>query len=702
MSTMRVILLFTLLLLCHGKPYKPINIMELMKIHDIMQQDNGSDEDDDDDDNNDDDLDNFIPDCPFGCHCLRRVVQCSDLGLMSVPRDIPADTLMIDLQNNDITEIKEDDFKKLSNLYALFLVNNQISKIHPKAFQNMQKLRLLYLSYNFLTQIPENLPKNILELRIHDNKISRIQKDAFKGMQSLHVLEMSANPIANSGIALGAFNDMATLYLRIAEARLTAIPKDLPSSLTELHLDYNKIAKVEVEDFIRYKHLLRLGLGFNQIKYVENGSLTYIPKVREIHLDNNRLKNIPPGLNSLKYLQLTFRLPGLSMNSTLPCPVFWCFDATGQKMPRKTNPTMGIPSKWSIFSLILLKAFCQDYETSYTDYDTEEEPWPEIPPLLVPEETDSSLVPSNECAKECYCPSSYPFAMYCDNRELKVIPDVPSHIRHLYVQFNKIEAITAKPFTNATSLREINLSHNNLRKVGKEAFSKLQHLTQLHLEHNNLEEIPPSLPRSLQILHLGFNKISKIPSNTIQDLINITALDLCSNRLTDEGIKGKVLSSFKSLMQINMCNNKLKTMPPDLPASLVQLLLEKNSITSIPEGYFRKTPNIMSLRVSHNRIKTIAYKAFNLSHIMELDLGYNQLSQAFFVPKNLEHLYLNHNDYKELNITLMCPKVDPDSPNMLTYIRIDHNKLRGPVDYYTYVCFPRMRMIYYGEQQTAS
>lgn len=75
-------------------------------------------------------------------------------------------------------------------LQALFLVNNQISKIHPKAFQNMGNLRLLYLSYNLLTQVPENLPKNILELRIHDNRISRIHKDAFKGMQSLHVLGM--------------------------------------------------------------------------------------------------------------------------------------------------------------------------------------------------------------------------------------------------------------------------------------------------------------------------------------------------------------------------------------------------------------------------------------------------------------------------------------------------------------------------------
>lgn len=32
---------------------------------------------------------------------------------------------------------------------------------------------------------------------------------------------------------------------------------DFPSSITEMSLDYNKIAKVEVEDFIRYKNLQR-------------------------------------------------------------------------------------------------------------------------------------------------------------------------------------------------------------------------------------------------------------------------------------------------------------------------------------------------------------------------------------------------------------------------------------------------------------
>lgn len=39
-------------------------------------------------------------------------------GLISIPEKIPEDTVMIDLQNNDITEIKEDDFKGLNKLYV--------------------------------------------------------------------------------------------------------------------------------------------------------------------------------------------------------------------------------------------------------------------------------------------------------------------------------------------------------------------------------------------------------------------------------------------------------------------------------------------------------------------------------------------------------------------------------------------------------
>jgi Leucine-rich repeat (LRR) protein len=52
----------------------------------------------------------------------------------------------------------------------------------------MDHLKLLYLSYNLLTEIPANLPRNILELRFHGNRINTIQKEAFKGLRNLNVL----------------------------------------------------------------------------------------------------------------------------------------------------------------------------------------------------------------------------------------------------------------------------------------------------------------------------------------------------------------------------------------------------------------------------------------------------------------------------------------------------------------------------------
>ncbi|KAM6927743.1 asporin [Xenentodon cancila] len=305
---MRVLLLLCLLVLGNAKPYQPVNVMDVMKNYDIMMADSDDEDDDEEEEEEEDNADynDEDEDCPASCRCSPRVVQCSDQGLISVPEKIPEDTVMIDLQNNDITEIKEDDFKGLHKVYGLFLINNKISKIHPKAFKNMDHLKLLYLSYNLLTEIPANLPPNIMELRFHENNINRVQKDAFKGLKKLHVLELGANPLTNSGLEPGAFNDLSTLYVGIAEAKLTAVPKDFPSSITELSLDYNKISKVEVEDFIRYKNLQRLGLGFNQIRSVENGSFASIPNIREMHLDHNRLRKVPPGLNGLRYLQVIF------------------------------------------------------------------------------------------------------------------------------------------------------------------------------------------------------------------------------------------------------------------------------------------------------------------------------------------------------------------------------------------------------------
>ncbi|KAM3871653.1 biglycan b [Diretmus argenteus] len=244
--------------------------------------------------------------CPFGCHCQLRVVQCSDLGLTEVPKNIPVDTKFLDLQNNRITELKENDFKGLSNLYALSLVNNKISKVHPRALVPLKHMQKLYFSRNHLTSIPKNLPPSLVELRIHENHIKKVLEGAFSGLGNMNCIEMGGNPIQNSGFEPGAFKGLKLNYLRISEAQLTGVPKDLPDSLHELHLDHNQIQAVELEDLSRYKHLFRLGLGYNHIRNIENGSLAFLPRLRELHLENNRLTHVPKGLPDMKYLQVVY------------------------------------------------------------------------------------------------------------------------------------------------------------------------------------------------------------------------------------------------------------------------------------------------------------------------------------------------------------------------------------------------------------
>ncbi|MCI4388742.1 hypothetical protein PGIGA_G00089520 [Pangasianodon gigas] len=247
------------------------------------------------------------PVCPFRCQCHLRVVQCSDLGMKNVPEDIPSDAHLLDLQNNKITEIRENDFKGLKGLHALILVNNKITIIHAKAFAPLVNLQRLYLSKNMLKDIPSNMPKSVQELRIHENQITKIKKASFTGMVNVIVMELGSNPLTSSGVDADAFKDLKRVsYIRIADTNITTVPKGLPSSLSELHLDGNRITKVSADTLKSLKHLAKLGLSNNEISVVENGTLSMMPHLRELHLDHNALTSVPAGLSDHKYIQVIY------------------------------------------------------------------------------------------------------------------------------------------------------------------------------------------------------------------------------------------------------------------------------------------------------------------------------------------------------------------------------------------------------------
>uniref|UniRef100_A0A8C6WMV1 Biglycan n=1 Tax=Neogobius melanostomus TaxID=47308 RepID=A0A8C6WMV1_9GOBI len=219
-------------------------------------------------------------------------------GLTEVPKNIPSDTKFLDLQNNRIRELKEDDFKGLTHLYGLSLRNNQISKVHPRTFVPLKHMQKLYFSKNLLTTIPRNLPTSLVELRIHENRIRTVSAGWEPTQYTTVVLSLEPSRDSNSIILQSIINMKST--------NLNTVCLDLPESLNELHLDHNQIQAVELEDLKRYKNLYRLGLGFNHIRNIENGSLSYLQLLRELHLDNNRLTRVPRGLPEMKYLQVVY------------------------------------------------------------------------------------------------------------------------------------------------------------------------------------------------------------------------------------------------------------------------------------------------------------------------------------------------------------------------------------------------------------
>nr|XP_058158900.1 decorin-like [Dasypus novemcinctus] len=119
------------------------------------------------------------------------------------------------------------------------------------------------------------------------------------------VIELGTNLLKSSGIENGAVQGMKKLsYIHFADTNITSISQGLPASLTELHLDGNKITKVDAASLKGLNNLAKLGLSFNSISAVDNGSLSNAPHLRELHLDNNKLVKVPAGLAEHKCIHV--------------------------------------------------------------------------------------------------------------------------------------------------------------------------------------------------------------------------------------------------------------------------------------------------------------------------------------------------------------------------------------------------------------
>ncbi|XP_069571878.1 lumican [Brachyistius frenatus] len=318
------------------------------------------------------------------------------------------------------------------------------------------------------------------------------------------------------------------------------------------------------------------------------------------------------------------------------------------------------PVRVPFLAALVSMALCQYYDYDY--------------------QPNSMLGPSGpNCNQECDCPVNFPTAMYCDNRKLKFVPVVPTGIKYLYLQNNKIEEIKAGVFDNVTAeLRWLVLDNNKITnsKIEKGTIDKLSALEKLFFSNNELTEpvIPPS--KALDELKMMHNKLSKFPSGLLTDKENLTSIHLQYNELTSDAIGG-AFKGLKKLLSLDVSHNKLKKLPAGVPNSLEILYADYNDIDTIGAGYLNKLPSLQYLRVSHNRLVDSGIPAgvFNVTSLVELDLSFNKLQSIPEINEQLEQLYLQANEINKIDMASFCKFIGPLNYSHLKHLRLDANNV---------------------------
>ena len=223
--------------------------------------------------------------CPVACRCdgSRKRVYCNSRALKSIPTDIPIDTKVLYLQDNQLGSSEELDItlSTLVNLERVMLYSNQ------------------------LTQIPKFNSKSLHELRLNSNKISSIPENVFEGTPNLRQMILDDNEITNFSFKNNSFIDLPNLQrLSLIQNRLTELPESLPSTVEELFLTSNQISFIGKAALGALQELRVLQLDRNRVTD-ESFECSFGGKLAEIDLSYNMLENVPKLNPAIEKIRLT-------------------------------------------------------------------------------------------------------------------------------------------------------------------------------------------------------------------------------------------------------------------------------------------------------------------------------------------------------------------------------------------------------------
>uniref|UniRef100_A0A8C3KTZ2 Relaxin family peptide receptor 1 n=1 Tax=Chrysolophus pictus TaxID=9089 RepID=A0A8C3KTZ2_CHRPC len=214
---------------------------------------------------------------------------------------------------------------------------------------------------------------------------------------------------------------------------------------------------------------------------------------------------------------------------------------------------------------------------------------------------------------ECTCQG---LEVSCDAAKLRAVPLVPSNITMMYLQDNKIRAVSKHAFKGLYNLTKLYLSNNKITNLKPRVFEDLHKLEWLIIENNRINRISPSTfygLKSLILLEMMNNSLAHLPDKPLcQYMPRLNWLDLEGNHI--HHLRNVTFISCSNLTVLVMRQNKIRSLNENSFSSLQmldELDLASNEIESLPAYVFKDLKELSQLNLSYNPIKKIQIDQFD-------------------------------------------------------------------------------------------
>uniref|UniRef100_A0A087XJA8 Si:dkey-32e6.6 n=2 Tax=Poecilia formosa TaxID=48698 RepID=A0A087XJA8_POEFO len=218
---------------------------------------------------------------------------------------------------------------------------------------------------------------------------------------------------------------------------------------------------------------------------------------------------------------------------------------------------------------------------------------------------------------------------------------------------NNIRIITPQSLFGLRNLHELDLSQNQLddESFSQNCLLNLTLLRKLNLDDNQIIRIP-ALPASLEELKINKNKLTVLTDHCFQGVKNLLKLELRMNTLYEGSVSPAAFRPLQKLLELQLDNNRFRSLPLGLPSSLQVLKMNGNLIEEVAAEALRDCIHLKVLDLRHNYIhdQSININTWTrLRSLEDLDLSHNRLTSIpVNLPRFLRKLILRHNSVRHI------------------------------------------------------